>query len=420
MGSQKFVLQITDGPDAGLCFGIAGESVLIGRAAECDIRLENARGISRTHCRVFVMDDGLRVQDLGSQNGTIVQGKRISDAIIKPGVSFKIGDVTFLVQTAENMAARYALSPADASVPAAFGGGAPVAAGGQNGGGIEKAQAFMEAAGEGSRKVLWQLAILIAVVVAGLYLIQLVAMSEPLNSVFALVKAYEPKAVDFRVPFDHFQVEKNKTASGRQVISVRDYNGLLVPSLKRLNNNRNAPKRRMMVVEGGAEGDALVALYDGANNLLGSFRIVCRGSSPYHVAEDLTQDRARVLATQELTQAKAFLQDNRLYDAWLHYLRGSDLCNGAANDPMRGSDAMVEVQRLRSLLSDQLCTLFDNALAAAFPEEVSIRKPDYNEALRILEDARGLIPDERSVDRQIIEQWMIIVNTYKAQSARRR
>lgn len=429
MSSQKFVLQITEGPDTGLCFGIAGDSVLIGRAAECDIRLDNARGVSRNHCRVFVMDDGLRIQDLESQNGTIVQGKRITDAIVKPGVSFKVGDVTFTVETSDRLSAQFALAPAEAGapVPAGASGGGALAAGSAgglaaagSGGGIEKAQALMEAAGEGSRKVLWQLAILIAVVVAGLYLIQLVSMQNSLNTVFALVRAYEPKAVNFGVSFDTYKLEKNLTSGGRQVITVRDYNGLLTPSLKRMASNRNAPKRRMMVVEGGAEGDAMVVLHDTDRNVERQFRVVCRGINPYRMAEDLPQATARSLATQELAQAKAFLRDNRLYDAWVHFQRGADLCNGPANDPKNGSEALVEVQRLRTMLSDQLCALFDNAIAAAFPQQINIRKPNYSEALRILEDARSLIPDEQSVDRQVIEHWSIIINTYRVQATRKK
>lgn len=419
MNEQKFVLQIIEGPDTGLCFGIAGESVLIGRAAECDIRLENARGVSRNHCRVFVMDDGLRIQDLDSQNGTIIQGKRVADAIIKPGISFKVGDVVFLAQTADGLGEQYALANAIdgtmqplASAEVALAPGEDNTLGFPSAGGMERSQELLQSAGENSRKVLLQLAILIAFIVAGLYLVQLVSLGNRTSQVFALVRAYEPKCVNFGISFSSYTIENNKS-QGRPIISLRDYNGLLQPSLERLKSNRNAPRRRMMVVEGGTQGDVFVILRDSSQKQIGRFRIVCRGVDPYYSPEELPQDKARLLAGQAQAQADFFLKDSRLYDAWAQYKRAAELYNGPGNSPARGSEIFVEVERLRTRLSDQLCRLFDDALAAAFPAQLNIRKPDYTQALLLLEEAKNVIPDEASVDRQLIENWMMVISSYK-------
>lgn len=58
---------------------LSGNDVSIGRGDECPIMLDDV-SVSRRHCRLFRLhaDDGWRVQDLGSTNGTLVNGKPIA------------------------------------------------------------------------------------------------------------------------------------------------------------------------------------------------------------------------------------------------------------------------------------------------------------------------------------------------------
>lgn len=51
---------------------------VIGRAADCDFRLENPT-VSRHHCEVSIVDGEVRVRDLGSSNGTFVNSQLIFD-----------------------------------------------------------------------------------------------------------------------------------------------------------------------------------------------------------------------------------------------------------------------------------------------------------------------------------------------------
>jgi pSer/pThr/pTyr-binding forkhead associated (FHA) protein len=48
----------------------------IGRAPECDLRLDEP-GMSRMHARLVPTDDGLLLEDLGSTNGSFINGKRV-------------------------------------------------------------------------------------------------------------------------------------------------------------------------------------------------------------------------------------------------------------------------------------------------------------------------------------------------------
>lgn len=67
------VLVISDGREVSL-----GDSpVVIGRLAECEISIEDPN-ISRRHATVTLLDGTYRITDLGSTNGTKVNGSRIS------------------------------------------------------------------------------------------------------------------------------------------------------------------------------------------------------------------------------------------------------------------------------------------------------------------------------------------------------
>lgn len=68
--------------------------VTIGRGRDAKIKLVHGQ-ISRLHCEVYEDGGELKARDLGSLNGTFVDGERISDATLKPGGLLNIGSVTF-------------------------------------------------------------------------------------------------------------------------------------------------------------------------------------------------------------------------------------------------------------------------------------------------------------------------------------
>ena len=69
-----------------------GGSVVIGREAPSDVVIPD-RSLSRRHAR-FSLDGGtLRVEDLGSTNGTRLRGERIQRAEVRPGDAVELGGV---------------------------------------------------------------------------------------------------------------------------------------------------------------------------------------------------------------------------------------------------------------------------------------------------------------------------------------
>ena len=74
-------------------------SLTVGRGAEADVRIDHT-SVSRRHA-ILHIGETLRVEDLGSSNGTWVGGKRLepgSTATVGPGVLFELGSVLLVVQ----------------------------------------------------------------------------------------------------------------------------------------------------------------------------------------------------------------------------------------------------------------------------------------------------------------------------------
>jgi DNA-binding NtrC family response regulator len=76
-----------------------GEKLRIGKAPDNDLVLADDT-VSRQHCELTRTDAGIKVRDLGSTNGTKVQGARISEAIVQPGTVLKVGEVELSLRPA--------------------------------------------------------------------------------------------------------------------------------------------------------------------------------------------------------------------------------------------------------------------------------------------------------------------------------
>jgi pSer/pThr/pTyr-binding forkhead associated (FHA) protein len=71
------VFMISQGSQAGLSAELAGGVIMIGRGADCQLILDDDY-VSTRHARVVSSPNGIYVEDLGSTNGTYVNGQRIT------------------------------------------------------------------------------------------------------------------------------------------------------------------------------------------------------------------------------------------------------------------------------------------------------------------------------------------------------
>lgn len=89
------VMNRTDGERRS--FSIVRDVTVFGRREDCDFRIPLG-DISRKHCRLVKSESSILVQDLGSSNGTYVNGTRIQESEVGAGDTIQIGGVTFVVQ----------------------------------------------------------------------------------------------------------------------------------------------------------------------------------------------------------------------------------------------------------------------------------------------------------------------------------
>jgi hypothetical protein len=89
-----FQLVIAEGKEAGREFVFDQLSVLIGRTSECDVVLYDP-GVSRKHARIFNEGAEYFVEDMGSSNGTKVNGSIIKKKQLADGDAISLGPVVF-------------------------------------------------------------------------------------------------------------------------------------------------------------------------------------------------------------------------------------------------------------------------------------------------------------------------------------
>ncbi|WP_307715221.1 FHA domain-containing protein [Streptomyces sp. V4I23] len=95
-------LHVVAGPDAGGVHLLHGGRINVGRSADADVPLDDP-DVSRLHCAVTVADDGrVTVADLGSTNGTTVDGASVDTRPVRlpAGALLRLGESTLRLATA--------------------------------------------------------------------------------------------------------------------------------------------------------------------------------------------------------------------------------------------------------------------------------------------------------------------------------
>ncbi len=87
---RKTKLLVVSGPLQGQEFVVNKEVFTIGLGEHNDLALQDST-ISKRHCEIAVDQGGYHIRDLGSTNGTIVQGVNVTSACLAPGAEIQIG-----------------------------------------------------------------------------------------------------------------------------------------------------------------------------------------------------------------------------------------------------------------------------------------------------------------------------------------
>src|SRR5437763_16923111 len=82
--------------DGGPPLDLTKDLTLFGRDEDCDTRLDH-KSVSKLHCIIVKTDGLLLVRDLGSTNGTRVNGQRVRRAALLPNDQLHVASVKFRV-----------------------------------------------------------------------------------------------------------------------------------------------------------------------------------------------------------------------------------------------------------------------------------------------------------------------------------
>jgi signal transduction histidine kinase/pSer/pThr/pTyr-binding forkhead associated (FHA) protein len=104
-------LVVLTGSGEGEVYRLEEDEVIIGRDSSCGICLEDPM-ISRRHGKITRRPDGLVVEDLGSANGTLVNGVRVTSSALKENDRLRVGKIELLLRRGIPVSPRATDSPA--------------------------------------------------------------------------------------------------------------------------------------------------------------------------------------------------------------------------------------------------------------------------------------------------------------------
>lgn len=97
--APEVVIEIREPGRAPRRVPLSGAPIRIGRAPECELVLKDSRA-SRRHARLHARDGVLVLTDLGSTNGTRVNGHRVTELVLGAGDRIQIGDTSLVIEAA--------------------------------------------------------------------------------------------------------------------------------------------------------------------------------------------------------------------------------------------------------------------------------------------------------------------------------
>lgn len=392
-------LEIVDGPDIGTRFRLSGGAAVIGRSADVDIPLTKVKSLSRRHSQVEISPEGVQVRDLGSQNGTFVNGRRIEAAPLADGSVLRVGPVEFAVHIETPGAAVPApAEEAEVTAPEAAEAGVPARSSSssrrrrRSGEDDDMAALYGDgAAPAAGRGFLWWAILMVVVIVAGLYGVETLTQTtrRKLPTQY-IIRAREPFVVILPrstcADFDELNV---KTETGDDILAWRPF------AAESLIGGEFTS--HVVILEGRGQGTAQVSVLK-AGQPVHSFVVHVRGMRPRDWdREAIAPEEAHRMAMQRREAALALLPD-QAYEAMRAYEEAEELFE-IGLDMELSQEARSEARRIRRDLKRTVSKLYEDARDLLRGSQSA--RSDPVEAYEKLAEIKRLIPDESSVDWQL-------------------
>jgi hypothetical protein len=102
-GKRKAFLMVSTGPAAGMVFPVTQHALLVGRSQDAEVQI-NEQAISHQHARLEQTEQGIVLRDLGSTNGTYVNGDLVEgEVVLSGGDNIRMGSTTFTFVTRDGV-----------------------------------------------------------------------------------------------------------------------------------------------------------------------------------------------------------------------------------------------------------------------------------------------------------------------------
>jgi len=99
----KYDLVVLEGPEKGKRLSISEGLVKVGRHPEADLSLSD-KAVSKSHLEIELGTTGLHLRDVGSTNGTYVDGQKVQSLVLQVGSEIQIGQTILKVFIEEGLA----------------------------------------------------------------------------------------------------------------------------------------------------------------------------------------------------------------------------------------------------------------------------------------------------------------------------
>jgi pSer/pThr/pTyr-binding forkhead associated (FHA) protein len=110
-----FLLVVVRGRSKAAAHKLGAGTTIAGRQEGCQLQIKSSQ-VSRRHCELFEKKGLLMVKDLGSSNGTFVNGEKVEgQRVLEPGDELTLGNVVFRIERSDVPGA--ARKPGDTAVP---------------------------------------------------------------------------------------------------------------------------------------------------------------------------------------------------------------------------------------------------------------------------------------------------------------
>jgi pSer/pThr/pTyr-binding forkhead associated (FHA) protein len=98
----------------GRTYELKGDKTTVGRVSDNAFEIPEA-SVSSHHCELLLRGNELLVKDLGSTNGTFINGDKIEEGVLKPGQILRVGMIEMQLETGDPAAPAAAAAAASAA-----------------------------------------------------------------------------------------------------------------------------------------------------------------------------------------------------------------------------------------------------------------------------------------------------------------